>query len=350
MNRKLVTVLLPVYNAEKFLREAIDSILNQTYHNIEFLIINDGSTDKSEDIILSYKDKRIRYVKNECNLKLIKTLNKGIDLAKGEYIARMDADDISLPSRLQKEVDFLETHGDIGMVSCFPYNMAMSGKVLCKSSFFSCTRPDACRFVSIFETPLLHPGSMFRSSVIKEYKYNDKPEFYHIEAYELWNRLMFEKNVHGAMIPEFLLKYRDNATSITHVYKNIEWERHLNVLKRSLSKYLGLQTTDEVLLCISSKKSNDIRIVNEAFNFLNASINAYFYKYKIVDRRDALEINNWAKQRKLAILLTSILSNKVSVKFQLILKLLCNFDLLLSSQNLIYIKNRITRLFNEHSL
>ena len=108
MSKPLVSVLMAVYNGEKYLLEAIESILNQTYTNFEFLIINDGSTDSTEEIILSYSDQRIRYIKNEQNLKLIASLNKGLDLAKGKYIARMDADDISLPDRLEKQVNFLE--------------------------------------------------------------------------------------------------------------------------------------------------------------------------------------------------------------------------------------------------
>jgi glycosyltransferase involved in cell wall biosynthesis len=92
---------MPVYNAEKYLREAIDSVLAQTYTNFELLLINDGSKDSSKDIILSYHDPRIRYVENEKNLKLIATLNKGIDLAAGDYIARMDSDDVISFNRLE---------------------------------------------------------------------------------------------------------------------------------------------------------------------------------------------------------------------------------------------------------
>ena len=92
-----VTVLMSVYNSEKFLRESINSILEQTFKDFEFLIINDGSTDSSREIILSYNDPRITLFDNKNNIGLTKSLNKGLDLAKGEYIARQDADDISLP-------------------------------------------------------------------------------------------------------------------------------------------------------------------------------------------------------------------------------------------------------------
>jgi len=111
MAKPLVTVLMPVYNAERFLSEAMDSILNQTLINFEFLIIDDGSHDSSLKIIRSYDDPRIRLVQNEKNLGISATLNKGINLASADLIARMDADDISYPERLQKQYDYLKrTH------------------------------------------------------------------------------------------------------------------------------------------------------------------------------------------------------------------------------------------------
>ena len=119
MIKNLVSVILPAYNAERFLKESIDSILAQTYRNFELIVLNDGRTDRTEEIVLSYSDPRIRYVKNEQNLKLIKTLNKGIDLAKGEYIARMDADDVSVPTRFEEEVYKFEEDPTLGIVSCF---------------------------------------------------------------------------------------------------------------------------------------------------------------------------------------------------------------------------------------
>ncbi len=111
-----VTVLMSVYNGEKYLREAIDSILNQTFKDFEFLIIDDGSTDSSADIIRSYTDFRIRLIQNEKNIGLTRSLNKGLKLAKGEYIARMDVDDISLPIRFEKQVSFLDKYEDVKLV------------------------------------------------------------------------------------------------------------------------------------------------------------------------------------------------------------------------------------------
>ena len=111
-----VTVLMPVYNGEKYLNQAIDSILTQTFSDFEFLIIEDGSTDQSAEIIKSYSDSRIKLVCNDKNLKLAATLDKGLELSRGEYVARMDCDDISLRERLERQVEYLNSNNDICLV------------------------------------------------------------------------------------------------------------------------------------------------------------------------------------------------------------------------------------------
>ncbi len=106
--KPLVSVIFPIYNSDKFLRESLESLLNQTYQNFEIIAINDGSQDRSRKIILSYKDSRIKYYEHKKNLGLVNTLNEGIKLSRGKYLARMDADDISLPQRFEKQVAYLD--------------------------------------------------------------------------------------------------------------------------------------------------------------------------------------------------------------------------------------------------
>ena len=112
-----VTVLLPVFNGALFLHQAIESILSQSFDNFELLIINDGSSDDSEKIIHSYSDHRINYVNNGQNIGLVATLNKGINLARGKYIARMDADDISIANRLKEQKEYLDQHSEVSFVA-----------------------------------------------------------------------------------------------------------------------------------------------------------------------------------------------------------------------------------------
>ena len=114
----LVSVILPAYNAQDTIAESIDSILNQSFRDFELIVINDGSTDATEKVIAQYDDSRIRYFANPGNQGLIYTLNRGLELSQGKYIARMDADDISLPARFEKQVRILEEHPEI--IVCGP--------------------------------------------------------------------------------------------------------------------------------------------------------------------------------------------------------------------------------------
>ena len=113
-----VSVVMSVYNGERHLREAVDSILNQTFGDLEFIIVDDGSRDRTWEILQSYDDSRIVLLRNEQNIGLTKSLNRGLAATRGEYVARMDADDVSLPQRLERQVGFLDQHPEIGLVGC----------------------------------------------------------------------------------------------------------------------------------------------------------------------------------------------------------------------------------------
>ena len=166
-----VSVILPVYNAEKFLKEAIDSILNQTFTDFELLLINDGSTDRSEEIIKSYNDKRISYAKNEKNSGLINTLNRGIDLARGEYIARMDGDDIALPERFELQVKHL-IKSDAAILATTYYSVDETGNALpdWPTDRATITR-DQIRKTLPKDNCLAHPTIMGKAIVFKKYRY-----------------------------------------------------------------------------------------------------------------------------------------------------------------------------------
>lgn len=348
MIKNLISVILPAYNAEKYLKEAIDSILLQTYRNFELIVLNDGSTDSTEEIILSYDDPRIKYVKNETNLKLIKTLNKGIGLAQGEYIARMDADDISLPTRFEKEIRMFEKNPELGIVSCFPNNIDAEGKMLGHSSYFVCTKTGSCRFVSMMNPPILHPAVMFRSEVIKRYKYNDSPEYYHVEALELWYR-MLEDGVKCEIIPRYLLNYRDNEESVCHVHNDEQNVRGIKFTKPKIELLLGSKVNERALNVLLHKNAlNSIRAVRESFSLLNSIKKKYVEKHNIeLSDVEKKEITKWCKQRKLSIILTSFVSGKGFFRIELLATLIFTQSLLLDNNNIIYLWNRLVRLRNE---
>lgn len=233
---------MPVYNGERYLKEAIDSILNQTYIDFEFIIINDGSTDKTEGVILSYHDSRIRYIKNEKNLQIVNTLNKGIELARGKYIARMDADDISLPERLEKQVAYLDKNLDIGIVGTL---VQIFGQDI-KDTIWKV--PVDCVSVSlntIFRTPFIHPTIMMRKDMISQYELYYDEKYKNAEDYELWVRML--KFTKGANLPIVLFKYRILESSLTRQAEKNKQERFkikMSIFRKVLNDF-NIKNTDE---------------------------------------------------------------------------------------------------------
>ena len=182
-----ITVLMSVYNEEEYLREAIDSILDQTFLNYEFLIINDGSTDSSRDIILSYADPRITLIDNEENMGLSKSLNRGIKQVKSEFIARQDADDISHPMRLEYEYNFIRK-GNYDAVFCRYNYLDKNGKQLSWISPFS-TNENLIDVLIALKDPIAHGSVMMKKdSITGAGSYNER--FLLSQDYELWLRLL----------------------------------------------------------------------------------------------------------------------------------------------------------------
>ena len=182
---------MPCYNAMPFLTEALESIIHQTYTNLEILCINDGSSDETGEVLERYaiQDKRIRVVHNETNLKLIKTLNKGILLANGEYIARMDADDIAVSDRIQIQIDYLEQHPEIDVVCAASYNMTEEGVVFSENLPRNYT-PIGSLYASFMFVPIGHPEVTLKATVLRENNFMEEVHAIHTEDYELWTRLL----------------------------------------------------------------------------------------------------------------------------------------------------------------
>ncbi|MDR0232182.1 MAG: glycosyltransferase [Dysgonamonadaceae bacterium] len=238
----VITVLAPAYNAEEYISEAIKSVLNQTFTDFELLIINDGSTDKTEEIILSFEDKRIRYIKNETNLKLIATLNKGIDLARGKYIARMDADDICLPNRFEKQIDFLEKHSDYALCGSWAYLIDSKGKKTGRIKYID--KSKLLKISLLFSCPIVHPSTMLRTDILQQFKYN--PKALHTEDFELWLRIM-NAGLRIANIPDFLIKYRWHSTNISVENETFQIEKKLELLKPYIENFIGREISKEEL-------------------------------------------------------------------------------------------------------
>ncbi len=240
MSSALVSVLMPVYNAGGFVKDSIESILKQSYRNFELIVINDGSSDNSEELIRSIKDPRINYFKNDVNLGLIQTLNKGIDLCNGDYIARMDADDISLPDRLKKQVEFMNKNREVGVCGS-DYIHFGKGKQIALTSHHD---HDWIAGWMLFNSSVVHPALMIRSSVIKKESPYFNSEYKHSEDYELWSRLLFKTKF--ADIPEILLKYRIHASQVSRQFRDEQMENG-NKVRRILLERAGFRFTEREL-------------------------------------------------------------------------------------------------------
>jgi glycosyltransferase involved in cell wall biosynthesis len=206
-----ISVVLAVYNGEKYLREAIDSILSQTFTDYEFVIINDGSTDTTSKIILSYSDPRIVYLENETNKGLIYSLNRGISFGKGKYIARMDADDIAFPQRFQIQFDYMEAHPEIGICGS---NIEAFFNTKRKSMIIRFPKTDELiRVFTFFQSPFSHPSVMMRREVLAKNKLSYPAQYLHAEDAALWIELL--KYTKAYNIPQSLLRYRIHEESVT---------------------------------------------------------------------------------------------------------------------------------------
>jgi glycosyltransferase involved in cell wall biosynthesis len=199
---------MSVYNAEKYLEKAIESILTQSLYDFEFIIINDKSNDSSSDIISKFadQDQRIKYIENENNRGLTYSLNKALELAQGEYIARMDADDISTPYRLEKQFDYLQKNKEISLIGTSAYNINEDGEVIAERNV-PLEYEEIKKSINLIN-PIIHPSVMFRKKDILDIGgYNE--EFKKVQDYELWFRII-ANGLKVENLSDRLLYYRVN--------------------------------------------------------------------------------------------------------------------------------------------
>lgn len=231
-----VSVLMPVYKTpEKYLRKAIESILQQTFTDFEFLILDDCPTDNREQIVKSYNDKRIKYTKNPQNTGISASRNKLIDMAKGEYLAIFDHDDISLPQRLEKEVSYLDEHPECGVVSSQSKNMI--GGVITHRPLENEKIKDSLFAANCIE----HSAAMIRKSVLTDNNIYYENEFTPAEDYALWYRLWDKTEFHN--LSEVLFYYRNHSANTTHLQKDkmeVSTKRVKALLKIQYAEYWAM--------------------------------------------------------------------------------------------------------------
>ncbi len=247
LEKNLISVIMSNYNTpEEFLRPAIESILNQTYQNFEFIIIDDCSTDNSLSIIESYSDKRIKIIKNEINLGITKSLNKGLKAAKGEFVARMDADDISLEARFEKQLAFLKSHPDhivcgTGVELIGDWETKYTGKFMCRII----TPKDEFRIHLLFGNypNIVNPTAMFNGCLLLKHNIIYNENYSLAQDYRMW--ISCSEVAECANIQETLLYYRVHAKAVSNDKKELQKNIAYQIMQEQLDK-LHLELTEDI--------------------------------------------------------------------------------------------------------
>ncbi|MBU2103292.1 MAG: glycosyltransferase, partial [Candidatus Omnitrophica bacterium] len=238
-----ISVVMPVYNGARYLHEAIESILWQTFDQFEFLIINDGSTDEAPRILAHYaqRDSRIRIIE-QAHLGLIAALNNGCCQAKGKYIARMDADDVSLPERFRKQVEYMEANPEIGILGTWAE--CIDGQGAHREDWYSPTSPALVRWHLLFSDCVVHPSSMMRRDLVRALGfYRDNAVC--AEDYDLMARAIEITNITN--LPDLLLRYRVWNNRVTSRYPQMQHQSSVKVVHGMAQALLARTIPEEAI-------------------------------------------------------------------------------------------------------
>lgn len=287
-----VTVLMSVYNGEKYLREAINSILNQTFKDFEFLIIDDGSTDSSRDIISSYGDPRIRLLGNEKNMGLTRSLNKGLTLAKGEYIARMDADDMSTYDRLEKQVAYMDTHPEKALLGGSAIVINSRSDTITR--WHHLTKPGLLRWSLLFDNPFIHSAVMLRSALLRAHRLSYDCALPCAQDYDLWQKIGQLSSV--ANLADVVIHRREHQENISARNSQEQKKTQLMVIRRGISELLGYPTEDENVAQISRIAVGQTLASIEELEMVGRSLchilKAFFQKWMLTPKEKKLVIRD----------------------------------------------------------
>lgn len=230
---------MAVYNGERYLREAINSILDQTFRDFEFVIIDDGSSDGTQDILRSYDDPRIQVLVNERNIGLTRSLNRGLKRARGEFIARQDADDISEPKRFERQVAFLDAQPEVALLGT-SYTLMHPQGTCHERIRLPCDHLELCWELFIY-CPFVHSAVMIRREPLFNHVGLYDEKYAYSQDYDLWCRIADCLRV--ANLSEFLVRYRMHPGSMTSTYSHANSEFRGQRLAR-IARRLGWNEQD----------------------------------------------------------------------------------------------------------
>ena len=263
----LVSVIMSTYNRGLMLAEAIDSVLNQSFDDFEFIIIDDASTDNTEEIIKSYSDSRIRYFKNRFNCGCTFNYHNANNLARGKYVAHIDDDDIFLQDKLKKQVDYLEKNQNIDMVGTFVDTFGEG----VRPSWVFYTEPAVIDFCMNFFNPICHSSVMYRKSFIDKHAVNYDIRKRCAQDYDFYKQFIFNGGL-ISNIPEMLVKYRMHANRLTDVKETQDIQiNNAEIIKKELiNRFLDDSLYHKFIELMGGFPFNqyDVDRVEEALNML----------------------------------------------------------------------------------
>lgn len=241
MSTPKISIIMPAYNAEKYIKEAVDSILNQTFKDFELIIVNDGSTDSTKTIIESYIDPRIKIITHKTNQGIYSSRSDGLKAAQGEFIAVLDSDDIAMKNRLEEQSNFMIKNPDIAVVGSWM-------EVIDVDSGDTYTLKPECdpviiKWMHILKNQILNSASFFRKDIVDKIGYYKK-EYEYAEDYDLWSRI--SRRYKMANIPKVLVKYRIRKKSVTRASESGKAQRQhiLEIIFNNINYYINLGQED----------------------------------------------------------------------------------------------------------
>lgn len=304
MSHPAVTVLMPVYNSERYVASAVKSILDQTFRDFEFLVINDGSTDMSIDIILEFADPRIRVIDTE-NQGVAAALCLGMEMATGTYVARMDADDESLPNRLEIEKRCLDEHPGVAVVHGSVDYIDSEGI----SVFLDRDEGHSniiTKWLLNWKNVPMHSTVMMRASMLKEHDLNYRIEMNRAEDFDLWNRVA---QIGDFMyLPDILIKYRIHSENVSNSSPiDLQFDAQTKVVRENIKRYgveLARETAQELVVISGAARINPINYcyknLKGNLHCLAADISSNFCRsftieVKVLDEIQAHQYLRWAR-------------------------------------------------------
>lgn len=279
----MISVILPIYKERlDWIHLSVDSILNQTYSDFELLLINDNpESQENLALIQEYekKDSRVRGIKHKENIGLPRSLNLAINEAKGKYIARMDADDISMPKRFAKQVSFLDEHPEVGVTGTFGWEINEDGKIMNQLNIYEHDRE--LKGLTLFYTPFIHPSVMFRKELILEHPYDESCRIG--QDRELWCRLKNLTNFYN--IPENLIKYRVSSFQAPQKAGKKRSMESMLYLSERIVKYWDLDKAyNNIYTEIALGQNLNLTEINKFFIYLLRKVKVPSHRYFIIKK------------------------------------------------------------------